>query len=205
MNEILYYEIYDQNSYLFTIVKEEELAKIFCEYNEGYKYKAVEKKQDLKEYNVPDSLEITYLEARDLIFKDIPCICIDSKLPLLINQNNKVVLGNSLKNKCDNKVKCIRIYTEPYMEEVFYGLELAVVEENNQDRFYSLEKELGKFLLDYFNNDECISLFDNEDLKETRTISEVTFIKPPAYNFIKHKKKQQEEEENEINLFSDLL
>lgn len=152
-----------------------------------------------EEFEVPEKLEIITVEKSKLIFNDTATVDHKSKLPLLINQYNEVVLGNCIKDSYGEEVKCIRIKTDPYEFNTFTSLERYLVEENNLGRFNDIEVEIGKYLREYFSNVEVMSLFE---IRETRCITESLFIKPPAYNFDKGKKKDKDNEDEDFNLFN---
>jgi len=139
---------------------------------------------------------------------DVPCTDFKTDLPLLINEKNDVVLGNSLRKNYGmmEEVKCIIIEQDKYLEKSLLDIELAVIEENSKDRYYAIEKELKKYLSDFKNDFELISLFNIETEKDF--ITEENYLDPGDYDFTKHnvvdrKDKNEDEEVGYAGLFSD--
>lgn len=112
-------------------------------------------------------------------------------LPILIDRRGYVLLGNSIKNQVINNetVEAIVVSVDDYMKGILYEIESVVVGEGSLDRFRNIEAELKNYLADFDRKFEVLSLFDDEELRETRLVTEDNFIKPPAYNFDKGTKK----------------
>lgn len=145
-------------------------------------------------------LEIIKKNKKDLIFYDTDIINFKSKLPLLIDSDNNVIAGNCLRNnfKEDEVIDCIVLKnSNDFIADMLYEIENEVVAENKIERFYAIENELRDFIKNENSEIEILSLFN---FKETRCITKERFIKPPPYNFKKHKKK--EEVNDEITLFN---
>ena len=146
-------------------------------------------------------MEIIQVKKEDLKFNDLPHIKFKTTLPLLINQNNEVLLGNSIKNNYLNLVDCIKIQANNYLRYCLYNLEKTLIEENDLTRLYSFEKEIREYINCELLEVNSESLFD---YKETGFIDETRYNKPPAYNFEKHntKKNNKQEEDKNVDLFS---
>lgn len=120
------------------------------------------------------------------------------KTYLLINENNEVILGNGFIHLI-SKCYCIRVKDSKILKMSCYEFENEIVKENNKERIINIVNEINEYVRNYMSKVEDLD-FDF-DLKETRGIEDVEFIKPPAYNFEKHTKKK--EKEDDFNLFNE--
>lgn len=122
------------------------------------------------------------------------------KTYLLVDENNRVLLGNSFIHLMDDKIYCIMIKSHKLLEISCFEFESEIVKENNLERINSIVKEVNEYVRSYKNknNEQCFDF----DLTEYRTIEETYFDKPPVYNFNKGKKKKDSNVE-EFNLFSE--
>lgn len=144
-------------------------------------------------------MELLTLKRDELCFNDIPLLNFKTKLPLLISFNNEVILGNSIRNCYKEEVTCIRINCCDFLKKCLYNMERLLVEENNIQRLYQLEKELMDFI-----NSELKVVEEQDNLfvfRETRFINEDNYNKPPSYNFEKHKSKKKGDDDS-VSLFS---
>lgn len=144
-------------------------------------------------------MKIELIDKNELIInEDILKLDTPLKTYLLINENNEVILGNSFIHLI-SECYCIRVKDSKVLKLSCYEFENEIVKENNKERIINIVNEVNSYIRDYMDNKKSLD-FDF-DLKETRGIEDVEFIKPPAYNFEKHTKKK--EENNEYNLFSE--
>ena len=125
------------------------------------------------------------------------------KLPLLIDRRGYVLLGNSVKEQHIHKeeLDVVVISVDDYLKDVLYEIEKAVVKENKLERCIEIEKELSQYLREFNKDYELISLFDDEEIKEYRLITNENFIMPPPYNFKKNSNKNKDEEMDSDDLF----
>ena len=122
------------------------------------------------------------------------------KTYLLVDEDNRVLLGNSFIHLMGDKIYCIIIKSHKLLEMSCFEFESEIVKENNLDRINSIVKEVNDYIRNYHkeNNEQCFDF----DLTEYRTIEETYFDKPALYNFNKGKKKKNTDVE-EFNLFSE--
>lgn len=122
------------------------------------------------------------------------------KTYLLVDENNKVLLGNSFVHLLKENIYCIIVKNHKLLEISCFEFEEEIVKENNLERINSIVKEVNEYVRSYKNkiNNQCFDF----DLTEYRTIEETYFDKPPVYNFNKGKKKKDSNVE-EFNLFSE--
>ena len=108
-------------------------------------------------------------------------------IPIIRTENN--IIENRLSNKNSN---ILIIPDEKLLIDCIVYFFDKIIEENNETRIKQLEKELN-----YFCNYSKVEQFSLDfSIKETRTIEEVPFDKPAAYNFKKGTKKDKIEEDN---------
>lgn len=108
-------------------------------------------------------------------------------VPIIRTENN--IIENRLSNKNSN---ILIIPDEKLLIDCIVYFFDKIIEENNETRIKQLEKELN-----YFCNYSKVEQFSLDfSIKETRTIEEVPFDKPAAYNFNKGTKKDKIEEDN---------
>lgn len=133
----------------------------------------------------------------------IPIISYKIELPLLIDNRNNVLVGNSLRAYFDplDDVKCIVDYNnDEFARSVFAGIELYFATENSFERIKNIETQLKKYINSFNRTFESISLFEIE--QEKRWVTKDNYDKPPVYNFVKKKKKNGDDEEDD-DIFSD--
>lgn len=126
--------------------------------------------------------------------EEIPRLNIDIDVPLLIDKDFNVLIGNCLrKESLFSEVNVIQIENDVFLKKVLKGVELALIAENDLKRFHTIEKEIKEYLSSQSQN------YDQNDLfnvgKETKTIEETSFFKPPDYNFSKGKRKKESDED----------
>jgi len=148
-------------------------------------------------------IEKTEIECWKLTFNEtVPLVNFKTDLPLLINDENKVILGNSLRDNYDmlDLVKCVIIKKDIYLENSLLEIEIQVaIEEENEDRLYEIEKEMKSYLSSFYNF-EKLSLFDESEIRQTDIITKEIYKDPGDYDYIKHNvvDKQEEEEEGDV-------
>lgn len=148
-------------------------------------------------------MEIVFKKKSELIFYDTPIITFKSNLPLLIDKNNNVICGNSLRNnyKNDESIKCIIVKSDTFIADTLYYVECVVADENSIERLNDIEHTLKSYLRNETSKTELLTLFD---YKVKECITESNFKKPPPYNFEKHKRKKVKDEEEDMS-YDDLF
>jgi len=124
----------------------------------------------------------------------------NDKMMLICDENKNVLFGNMFYDKLK---KAPGIYTIPRHQmtvDVLSVMEQHLSEDNSQGRLNELFNETIKLIKTYGKQIEQFGLF--EFTKEDRFITVDNYIRPPAYNFKKHKKKKGDEED--ANIFSGL-
>jgi len=138
-------------------------------------------------------MKIYKVNKSQLKWKEMPQIKYLWKLPILIDKDLNVIIGNSLKDCLPDSI--FVVVCDNYDREVLFNslfeIENAIALENSVERFdkiytsvYWFFKEIRKEKI------ETISLF--EDIKEDRLVTEENYIEPPAYDFNKHGKSKPE-------------
>ena len=144
-------------------------------------------------------MQIKLIPKSLLIINDSICkLDFLPKTYLLIDENNKVLLGNSFVHLMKENIYCIIIKNHKLLEISCFEFEEEIVKENSVERINNIVNEINKYVRKYKSQQQLMS-FDF-DLTEYRTIENVHFDKPPAYNFHKGKRKEEKEE---YNLFSE--
>ena len=135
-----------------------------------------------------------------LNYKEINKLPVKINVPLLIDENDNVLLGNSLKDYYRNEINinCVIIKNSLAfrLEKWLYDLETYLIEENNIERYHNIESEIQNLLKLATSSDLNDNLFILS--KETRTILDVEFDKPGKFKFKSSRKKEDEDD----NLFS---
>lgn len=146
-------------------------------------------------------MNIKLLSKNSLIINnDIEKLNFVPKTYLLVDENNRVLLGNSFIHLIDDKIYCIIIKSHKLLEISCFEFESEIVKENNSERINSIVKEVNEYVRNYHKKNNELSF--EFDLTEYRTIEETYFDKPALYNFNKGKKKKDTDVE-EFNLFSE--
>ena len=109
-------------------------------------------------------------------------------LPILINTEYEVIVGNSLKDSLSDNI--IVVIMDNNQREVLFqalfDIEQKIAEENDETRLNQIYMAIRNFFTEVrkpkFENIELFSL------KEDRCITEELYIEPPPYDFNKHGK-----------------
>lgn len=146
-------------------------------------------------------IKVYKVNPNRLTFKEMQQVDFNISIPILINEKKEVICGNCCKDMLlkRNIIEVIVLYgSNSFVENTLYNIETEVVKEDIT-RFYLIENDIKKYLRQENNTIETISLFE---VKENNCIDESSFVKPPPYNFKKHKKKDKTEEiDLHISLF----
>ena len=144
-------------------------------------------------------MKIDFLPLWLLNFREMPQLSVNLDVPLLVNEQNDVLIGNSLKKYLTGDIKCVIINNEiaNHLNKWLNDLENYLIEEKNIKRYHDIENDIRDFLkeVNYIKSDENLFLLN----REVRTIEEVDFDKPGKFRFKKSRKK---EESKDDNLFS---
>lgn len=119
-------------------------------------------------------------------------------IPLLVDEKDRVLLGNSLRKNFEltEEIECIIIKTDDYMLRPLEELETALIKDNEKHDVKRVVQGLKKYLSS-FNEAEALRLFDLP--ADNNFVTEKNFKKPADYNFDKGKKSK--EEDNDAGLF----
>lgn len=123
-----------------------------------------------------------------LEWQEMPQLQYKWNLPILVNTEKKVIIGNSLKDSLPDNIIVVVIDNNQRetLYQALHDIELKIAEENSVDRLnqiytaiHGFFKEVRKPVIEY------IELFR---LEENRCITPETYIEPPPYDFNKHGK-----------------
>lgn len=122
-----------------------------------------------------------------LVWKEMQQLQYKWDLPILVDTDKNVILGNSLKDCLPDWV--IVVQTDNYNREGLFEalclLETCIANENSEKRLHTIYSEMHKYMGLLKRK-----RFENETLftfKETECISPENYIEPPPYDFNKHK------------------
>ena len=140
-----------------------------------------------------------------LHWKEMDQITKKWNLPILIDTDMNVIIGNSLKDCLPEDV--IVITADPTDREILfnalYEIEKSVVAENDPIRLDSIQNRFREFFIEVRRKKNTFTpLFE---FKERGLITEENYIEPPPYNFNKHGNSQLEMLYNGGNYLSDEL
>ena len=126
-----------------------------------------------------------------LKWKEMPQIQYNWSLPILVDTELNVIVGNSLKDSLYDSIIIVQMdnnQREPLFQAL-YDIETKIAEENSLERINMIDVELRDFFKEVRKPVlETISLFD---IREDRCITPETYIEPPPYDFNKHGKGKQ--------------
>ena len=121
-----------------------------------------------------------------LKWKEMTQISYNWNLPILINVDYEVILGNSLKDSLPDSI--IVVVMDNNQRDLLYQalehIESKIAEENSESRINQVYIEFRDFFKEVRKpRVETLSLFE---IKENHCITEDTYIDPPPYDFTKH-------------------
>lgn len=122
-------------------------------------------------------------------WKEFPQLNFNWKLPILIDDDMNVVLGNSLKDALPDQIFVIKMDTNrrQVLFDALAEIETRLVEENSEIRITQLQDTLRDYILNSRKkNYQSEPLFQ---FKETECITPENYVEPPPYNFNKHSSK----------------
>lgn len=143
-------------------------------------------------------MQIVTRKKKDLVFYDTETVDYKPNIPLLIDPQNNVLVGNSVRNSFmpDEDIPCIVMDASEYDAESLYLLEDCVAKENNLERYSDINYNLKQYIANESDKSENLVFFD---LKVLDRIIPENYIKPPPYNF--HKGRKEVEEDDSPTLF----
>ena len=132
-----------------------------------------------------------YKCSKDILkWKEMPQIQYKWILPILVDTDLNVIVGNSLKNSLSETIYIV--YTDNNNREVLfqalYEIEEKIALENSIDRLNMIQMELKQFFREVRKPFlETIELFS---VREDTCVTPENYIEPPVYNFNKHGKQE---------------
>lgn len=148
-------------------------------------------------------LNMVDFPCENLIFRVDPEDKIETKNVFLCNEKGEVLWGNYYVR--NDSIKKVFICSMPILEDALCAMEDFVY--NDKWRRMRAEKEIYSYILKLVRSqeEEFISLFSLGITKDTRVITQDTYIDPGAYDYNKNEKRRNiiNTEENE-NLFGSL-
>lgn len=126
-----------------------------------------------------------------LTWKEMVQVNYPWKLPILIDTDLNVVLGNSLKDSLPDSIIVVQMDNNQreFLIQELTDIEEKVAEENSNERIVLIEAQLREFFKRVRSQK-----FKWEPLfqyKETACITPETYIEPPEYNFNKHNNREE--------------
>lgn len=123
-----------------------------------------------------------------LKWKEIKQLQYKWTLPILVNDELEVVIGNSLKDSLPDNIIIVKMDNNQreVLFQALYDIETKIAEENSEERLNLLQVELQQF----FNEvrKPVVEYMDLFPMKEERIITPELYIEPPPYDFNKHGK-----------------
>lgn len=133
----------------------------------------------MKFYKVPKT---------QLKWKEMLQISFNWNLPILIDTDFNVIIGNSLKDSLSDSIIVVVMdnYQRDVLFQALFDIEQKIAEENDENRLNQIYIKIRDFFREVRKpRFETICLFDT---KEDRCITEELYIEPPPYDFNKHGK-----------------
>ena len=132
-----------------------------------------------------------------LQWMDMPQCPVKMRVPLLIDDEFNVLLGNSLRGRSDSEI-CIIIPKWDYYKEVLPTLEREILEDKDVEQWcYKIDKQICDFIKDERIINEQISLFD---FKERSLLTEENYKRGGAYDFKKANSRHKDEIDDQLRL-----
>lgn len=126
-----------------------------------------------------------------LKWKELPQVSYKWKMPILVNTELEVVLGNSLKDSLSDPVFVIMMDNNQreVLYQAFESIETCIAQENSLERISLLEEEIKNYLI--IARKPAPEFEPLVVFKERECVSQENYIEPPPYNFNKHKESSQ--------------
>lgn len=132
---------------------------------------------------------------------DMPQTQIPMRVPLLIDTDYNVLLGNCLKDRCGDKVLVIFVKKWDYLNELLPTFEKEIFDAEDPDKWlYRIDEQVCAYLRDEFTVNEQLSLFE---YKNCELLSEENYKRGGAYDFKKAKRKNEIDDQLKLIQFED--
>ncbi len=127
------------------------------------------------------------ISKKALKWSEIPQVSYKWNLPILVNSELKVVLGNSLKDSLPDNIFIVMIDNNQreVLFNAFYEIENKIAIENSEKRLHAIHAEFTRFFREV--RKKKVESFELFPMKEEGFITEENYILPPPYDFTKHK------------------
>lgn len=125
----------------------------------------------------------------NLKWKECPQVSYKWNLPILIDTENNVIIGNSLKDSLSDSIIVVVMdnHKRDVLFQALYDIETKIAEENSENRLNQIYTSINNFFREVRKPVvEQVTLFD--DVREDRIITPEIYSEPPAYDFDKHGK-----------------
>lgn len=142
-------------------------------------------------------MKIYKVPSDKLQWIDMPPCPIKMRVPLLVDEEFNVLLGNSLKGRNSEEFVII-IKKWDYYKSVLPILEKEILEDKDAEQWlYKVDKQVCDFIKDERIVNEQISLFD---FKETALLTEDNYQRGGAYDFKKASSRHKDEIDDQLRL-----
>lgn len=140
----------------------------------------------------------------NLKWKDITQLDYTWKMPILIDKDFNVILGNSLKDKLPDNIIVVVCHNNDreLLFQSLFEIETAVAEENDEKRLNKIQVEIRDFFRE--TKKEKVEYMDLFNIREDREVSVENYVEPPNYDFNKHGKGRELFNENNL-LFEEFM
>lgn len=142
-------------------------------------------------------MKIYKIPVDKLIWIEMPPCPVKMRVPLLIDEEFHVLLGNSLKGRSDTELVIIAKKWE-YYRDIFPVLEKEILEDKDAEQWlYKIDKQICDFIKDERIINEQLSLFD---FKERSLLTEDNYQRGGAYDFKKASSRHKDEIDDQLRL-----
>lgn len=134
----------------------------------------------------------------ELKWKEVPQFNYKLNLPLLIDSDYNVLLGNSFKDVLPEKIIVFIIDAWHYYEMVFTKLEEEILSSDNPEFWLGqIERDITKFVKNELivNDQKELFKYENREL-----LTEENYKKGGAYDFVKAKKIKEKAKDEQLKL-----
>ena len=141
-----------------------------------------------------------YKISKELLkWTEMPQTNLPLRVPLLIDTDYNVLLGNCLKDRVGDQVLVVIVEKWDYYNKLYPVLEQEIFEADDPDKWlWQIDEQVCRFLKDEVTINEQVDLFKYQN-KEL--LSESNYRRGGAYNFIKAKTRKSDEDDDQIKLF----
>lgn len=142
-----------------------------------------------------------YKVKKDLLkWSEMPQTDLPLRIPLLIDKDYNVLLGNCFKDRPNEYELVIIIEPWPYYLQVLPKLEKEIFDTKDPSIWlYAIDKELCEFLKDEVTINEQLTLLD---FKETALLTEENYKRGGIYDFKKANSRHKDEIDDQLRLIA---